>query len=156
MENQEQVETKVTTVSNPAPEQVVKTVKTVTPPPTAAVGHEPPQKVYQTKKAIFRTYQIIWYILGLIEVLLGFRIFLKMLGANPFSGFANLIYSVTDPLALPFYGVFGVTVTQGSVFEWSTIVAGIVYALFAYGLVELMQLIKPTNQVEVEQTVDSQ
>lgn len=152
MENQEQTETKVTSVSNPAPQQVVKTVKTVTPP---EVGHEPPQKVYQTKKAIFRTYQVIWYILGLIEVLLGFRIFLKMLGANPFSGFTDLIYSVTDPLALPFYGIFGVTVTDRSVFEWSTIVAGIVYALLAYGIIQLMQLVKPTNPREVEQSVDT-
>jgi uncharacterized protein YggT (Ycf19 family) len=153
MDNQKQTETKVTSVTNSAPEQVVRTVKTVTPP---AVGQEPPQKVYKTKKAIFRTYQVVWYILGLVEVLLAFRIFLKMLGANPYSGFANLIYSLTDPLALPFYGVFRVTVTQGSVFEWSTIVAGIVYLLIAYGIVELMQLIKPTNQNEVEQTVDSQ
>jgi hypothetical protein len=153
MENQEQTETKVTSVSNPVPEQVVKTVKTVTPP---VVGREPPQKVYQTKKAIFRTYQIVWYILGFIEVLLGFRIFLKMLAANPYSGFTNLIYSVTDPLALPFYGVFGVTVSEGSVLEWSTIVAGIVYLLISYGIVQLMQLVKPTNQSEVEQTVDTQ
>lgn len=153
MENNEQTETKVTSVSNPAPQQVVKTVKTVTPP---VVGREPPQKVYQTKKAIFRTYQVIWYILGVIEVLLGFRIFLKMLGANPFSGFTDLIYGVTDPLALPFYGVFGVTVTDQSVFEWSTIVAGIVYALLAYGVIQLLQLIKPTNPNEVEQTVDTQ
>jgi len=152
MADQQQTETKVTSVSNPAPQQVIKTVKTVTPP---AVGKESPQKVYQTKKAIFRTYQVIWYILGVIEVLLGFRIFLKMLGANPFSGFTDLIYTITNPFALPFYGIFGVTVTEQAVFEWSTIVAGIVYALLAYGLIQLFQLIKPTNPVEVEQSVDS-
>lgn len=139
-------------ISLPAP-QVVKTVKTVTPP---VVGHEPPQKVYQTKKAIFRTYQIVWYILSVILTLLIFRIFLKMLGANPNSGFTQLIYALTDPLALPFYGVFGVTVTNQSVFEWSTIVAGIVYALLAYGLIHLLQLIKPTNPTEVSENVDAQ
>lgn len=153
MDNPEQVETKVTSVTNSAPQQVVRTVKTVTPP---AVGQEPPHKVYETKKALFRTYQVIWYILGLFEVLLAFRIFLKVLGANPYSGFASLIYTLTDPLALPFYGVFGVTVTDQSVFEWSTIVAGLVYALLAYGIVQLLQLIKPTNRAEVEQTVDAQ
>lgn len=127
--------------------------QTVTPP---VVGQEPPQKVYQTKKTLFRTYQIIWYILGLVEILLIFRILLKMLGANSYSGFTNLIYSVTDPLALPFSGVFGVTVAQESVFEWSTIVAGIVYALLAYGLIQLLQLIKPTNPTEVAENVDTQ
>ncbi|CAN5128017.1 hypothetical protein BH09PAT2_BH09PAT2_01660 [soil metagenome] len=152
MDNQ-QTETKVTTTATVAPEQVVRTVKTVTPP---VVGHEPAQKVYQTKKAIFRTYLVIWYLLGVIEILLAFRIFLKMLGANPYSGFTNLIYTLTNPLALPFYGVFRVSVTNGAIFEWSTIVAGIVYGLLAYGIIELMQLIKPTNPTEVAQTVDTQ
>ena len=152
MDNQQQTETKITSVTSEAPQQVVKTVKTVTPP---AVGHEPPQKVYQTKKAIFRTYQIIWFILGTIEVLLVFRIFLKMLGANAYSGFTNMIYSVTDPLAMPFYGVFGVSVTESSVFEWSTIVAGLFYAVLAYGLIHLLQIIKPTNPTEVAQNVDA-
>lgn len=151
MENQ-QTQTKITTVTN-EPQQVVKTTKTVQPPPVVT---EPPQKVYQTKKTIFRTYQVIWYILGFIEVLLGFRIFLKMFAANPGSGFTNLIYTITDPLALPFYGVFGVSVAQGSVFEWSTFVAGAVYALVAYGIVQLLQIMKPTNPVEVAQNVDTQ
>lgn len=123
---------------------------------TAAVNTQQPQKVYQTKKVIFRTYQIIWYILGVIEVLLLFRLILKMLGANASSGFTNLVYSLSDPLALPFSGVFGITVAEGSVFEWSTIVAGIVYAIVAYGIVELFQIVKPTTPQEVEQTVDNQ
>lgn len=132
-------------------QQVVKTTRQGTP-----VQTEAPQKVYQKKKAIFRTYQVIWYILGLIEVLLVFRIMLKALGASYSSGFVNLIYAITDPLALPFAGIFGLTVTQDSVFEWSTIVACFVYFLVAFGLVELIQLVKPTNQEEVEQGVDNQ
>lgn len=143
----------VTTVSEVAPtQQVVKTVRQVTPP----VQTEAPQRVYQKKKAIFRTYQVIWYILGVIEVLLVFRMVLKVLGANPTSGFVNLIYAISDPLALPFAGIFGITVSQGSVFEWSTIVAGFVYFLVAFGLVELMQFIKPTDPEEVHQAVDNQ
>ena len=151
MENQ-QTETKVTSVSNVEPSQVVKTTKSVSPPP---IKTEPPQKVYETKKAIFRTYQVIWYILGFIEVVLAFRIFLKMLGAN-YTGFTNLIYAITDPLTMPFYGVFGVTVTNESVFEWSTIIAGIVYWLLAYGIIQLLQIIKPTDPGEVTQNVDTQ
>lgn len=142
----------ITTVSEVAPTQVVKTTRQVTPP----VQTEHPQKVYQKKKAIFRTYQVIWYILGLVEVLLVFRTTLKVFGASPASGFVSLIYAITDPLALPFAGVFGVTVTQSSVFEWSTIVAGFVYLLVGFGLIELIQLVKPTNPEEVEQAVDNQ
>ncbi len=150
---QKETETQVTNVATVSPQQVVRTTRTINAPPA---GTEPPQKVYQTKKAIFRTYQIIWYILGLIEVLLAFRILLKMLGANSFSGFTSLIYTLSNPLALPFSGILGTTSTQSSVFEWSSIIAGIVYAVIAYGIVQLIQLIKPTNQQEVEQTVDNQ
>ncbi len=45
---------------------------------------------------------------------------------------------------------------EGSVFEWSTIVAGFVYAVVAYGLIQLFQLVKPTNPQEVEEKVNSQ
>lgn len=133
-------------------ESVVKTTKTVTPP----VSTEPPQKAYAKKKVIFRAYQVIWYILGIIEVLLTFRIVFKALGASSASGFTNLIYTLSDPLALPFSGILGTTFTQQSVFEWSTLIAGVVYLIIAYGLVQLMQLVKPTSPQEVEQTVDNQ
>jgi len=115
-----------------------------------------PQKTYQTKKAIFRSYQIIWYVLGVIEVLLAFRVVLKLLGANAFSGFASFIYAISSPFALPFAGILGTTVSSALVFEWSTLIAMAVYFIVAYGIVALFQLIKPTNQEEVEETVDNQ
>jgi uncharacterized protein YggT (Ycf19 family) len=117
---------------------------------------EHPQKTYATKKAIFRAYQVIWYILGVIESLLLARIVLKALGANPNSGFTNLIYTISNPLAVPFRGIFQSGVVEGSVFEWSTLIAGVVYTTVAFGLVQLFQLIKPTNPQEVEQKVNSQ
>ena len=129
------------------------TTRTVASPP---VQTEHPQKAYEKKKTIFRTYQIIWFIVGLIETLLTFRVLLKILGANSSSGFVSLIYIVTDPLALPFSGIFGVTrAPGGAYFEWSTLVAMLVYLLIAYGLVHLMQLMKPTNPQEVERKVEN-
>lgn len=142
----------VTTVSTPIAQQVVRRTKVVAPP----VSTESPQKVYQTKKAIFRAYQVIWYILGVIEVILAFRILLKLLGANTYSGFANFIYAISDPFTSPFAGVLGITVTSEMVLEWSTLIAMVVYAIVAYGIVALFQLVKPTNQREVEQIVDNQ
>ncbi len=130
----------------------METPQTTTPPSPG----EHPLKTYEKKKTIFRVYQSIWYILGVIEVLLVFRVILKMLGANSYSGFTNLIYTISNPLALPFRGIFQTDVVEGSVFEWSTIIAGVVYAVVAYGLVHLFQLVKPTNPQEVEQKVDTQ
>lgn len=132
--------------------QTVKTVSTNAP----AVDAGSPQKAYGTKKAIFRLYQVIWYILGVIEVFLAARILLKLIAANPNSGFTSFIYSVSAPLATPFRGVLGVTTSLDSTIEWSTIIAMAVYAVVAVGLVKLFQLIKPTTEKEVNQSVNNQ
>jgi len=107
------------------------------------------QKVYETKKTIFRFDQVVWYVLGVMEVLLAFRVVLKALGANSYTGFTSLIYSVTEPLAAPFRGIFGIYVSGNSVFEWTTIVAGIVYLCLAWGLVYLLDLIYPITPNDV-------
>ena len=142
----------VTTVSEPTTGRVVQRTRVVTP----QVHTGSPQQAYQTKKAMFHTYQIVWYILGVIEVVLAFRVLLKLLGANSGSGFTSFIYAISRPFALPFAGILGVTGVEDMVFEWSTLIAMIVYIVIAYGFVSLIQLIKPTNQEEVEQTVDNQ
>jgi uncharacterized protein YggT (Ycf19 family) len=136
-------------------EEKTQVVETTTMTASPAVNTEHPQKTFVKKKAIFRAYQIIWYILGFIEIMLGFRIALMALGANPTSEFASFIYSLTNPLALPFNNIFRTTVSGASVFEWSTILAALVYALIAYGLVYLIKLIKPVTPTEVSQTVDN-
>lgn len=143
----------VTTVSSPVTQQQVTRQTRVVKP---TVTTESPQKTYDTKKAIFRTYQIVWYVLGVIEILLAFRIVLKLLGANSFSGFTSFIYAVSNPFALPFAGILGVTGASTMILEWSTLIAMAVYAIIAYGIVMLFQLIKPTNPEEVNQTVDNQ
>lgn len=153
MSEEREVEEEVTTVSHSEPAEVTKTTKTVSPPP---IQTEHPQKVYTKKKIIFRTYQVIWYILGFIEILLIFRVLLLMFGSNAGSGFVRLIYGFTDPLAVPFRGIFQLSVTgDGAIFEWSTLVAMLVYALIAYAVIQLMQLAKPTTPEEVHQKVDN-
>lgn len=137
----------VTTTNVQSPEQIVhKTVRLVEP---QAKG-DAPQKIYEKKKSILRASQIIWYILGLIEVLLMFRFVLKVLGANQFVGFTNLIYTITMPLAGPFNGILGTSITGSSMFEWSTIIAAIVYLCIAWGLVYLMDLIYPITPSDVQ------
>jgi uncharacterized protein YggT (Ycf19 family) len=139
----------ITTTAQPT--QVVKTQKVVDP----NVQTEHPQRVFEKKKAIFRTYQVIWYILAVIEILLAFRVALKAFAANPYSGFTNLVYSMSEPLAYPFSGILRTSVFGNSVFEWSTIIAAAVYALIAYGIVYLLQIMKPVTPTEVTENVDN-
>lgn len=138
----------VTIIEDQTPAQVVKKVTKQTVEPSAK--GEAPQVVYEKKKTILRFNQIIWYILGFIEVLLTFRLFLKMLGANQYIGFTSLIYSITAPLALPFSGVVSISATGSSILEWSTIIAGIVYLCIAWGLVYLLEIIYPITPRDIE------
>jgi uncharacterized protein YggT (Ycf19 family) len=111
---------------------------------------------YKAKKAIFRTYQVVWYILGVIEVLLTFRVILKLLGASTRSGFTSFIYALSNPFAQPFAGILKTSSASVMVLEWSTLIAMAVYAVVAYGLVSFLQLVKPMNPSEVVETVDNQ
>lgn len=95
--------------------------------------------------------KIVYYILGLLEALFAFRLVFKLLGANPKSGFVSFIYAVTQVFLAPFTGIFRTAETQGietrSVLEPMTIIAMIVYALIAWGIVKLIMIIKAQNNV---------
>ena len=140
----------MTTVSQTIPVQVTKTTKRVVP---SSLEEETPKENYETKKAIFRVYQVIWYALGIMETLIALRIFLKASGANPGSGFVNVIYSLSEPLVFPFASMFRTVIEAEFIFELHSFVAGIVWLLVATGLVELFQLLKPTTPQEVEENV---
>lgn len=87
---------------------------------------------------------IVWYIAGLVEILLAVRLVLKLLGANTASSFVSAIYSASGVLTAPFDSIFGVSrSTAGqtqSVFEPSILVAVVVYALVAWGIVKLITI----------------
>jgi hypothetical protein len=136
--------------------QVVTETTQVTPTGEPVVVSTTPAPAYQTKKAIFRAYQVVWYILGLIEVILAFRVLLRFIGANPNSGFVALIYGISAPFALPFRGIVRASSAGTSVLEWTTLIAMLVYVIIAWGIVKLFQFAKPADPVEVETTVDTQ
>lgn len=105
---------------------------------------------------LYRGTQIVWYILGFIEVLLIFRLVLKLLGANAGAGFTSLIYTLTAPLAAPFVSVFKVSTAQGSTFEWTTILAMFVYYVIAWGIIKLFVMGKTVSTPEAAIKLDQQ
>lgn len=141
-----------TVVTTPTSSQVVTKTQVVAPRAETVTEKQD----YQAKKTIFRAYQIIWYLLGAIEIFLTFRVILKLFGASTASGFTDFIYAISNPFALPFAGIFGITEISEMTFEWSTLIAMVVYAIVAYGIVSLFQIVKPTDKQEVEGTVDNQ
>ena len=71
--------------------------------------------------------KIVYYILGVFEVLFSFRIVFKLLGANPENTLVFFIYSVSKPFLSPFTSIFRSATTEGieaqSVLELTTIIA---------------------------------
>lgn len=89
-----------------------------------------------------RLAQIVYLISGVVIALIIIRIVLKALAANPAAGFASFIYGITGPLVAPFQGLFATPqASTGSVFEFSSVVAIIVYALIAWAIVRLIAIL---------------
>jgi hypothetical protein len=109
-----------------------------------------------TTRPLYRGTQIVWYILGLLEVLLLFRFILKMLGANPEAGFSSLIYAVTQVFVAPFISVFKITYAQGSIVEWTTLLAMLVYWIIAAGIVRLLLMGRTVSTPEAAVKLDKQ
>lgn len=108
-------------------------------------------------KSIYRSTQITWYILGIIEILLVFRFVLKLLGANPEAGFSSFVYGITYIFANPFLSVFHNTqIISGSIFEWTTLLAIIVYWIIAVGINKILLIGKTVSTSEAAAELDNQ
>jgi hypothetical protein len=96
---------------------------------------------YEARRtALYRVWQVIWLVVGIVEGLIAIRFVLRLLGANPDAGFAQLIYGLTAPLVAPFVGLFGTPRFEGSAFEFTSLVAMVVYALLAWVIVKVVSM----------------
>ncbi len=85
---------------------------------------------------------LIDFIFGLIEAIIGLRIFLELFGANPYTPFVTWLYEISRTLLYPFQGIFPSPVLKGGVvLDMSAIVALFIYAFLAYLLSELIRFI---------------
>ncbi|PKN18976.1 MAG: YggT family protein [Deltaproteobacteria bacterium HGW-Deltaproteobacteria-6] len=107
-----------------------------------------------TTKPLYRGTQVVWYLLGIIEVLLAFRFVLRLLGANPQAGFSRFIYTVSYPFAAPFLKVFQASKVESGVFEWTTLLAMFVFLLIAWGIVKLFFMSKTVSTTEAAAKLD--
>lgn len=88
--------------------------------------------------------RVVWFVAGILLVLLGFRFVFALLGANPANPFANFIYTVSHPFVAPFFSLFSYNLQYGVTrFEGYTLVAMAVYALIAYGIARLLTINRP-------------
>lgn len=98
--------------------------------------------------------RVVWFVFGVIEVLIAVRFVLKLLGANTTAGFVQFIYGLSGVFTAPFSTIFGAPRVSGSVFEWSSLVAIAIYALVAWGIVALINAVNPRDRSETVQRVE--
>lgn len=84
--------------------------------------------------------RIMYTLLGILEILLGLRFVLKLIAANPDSGFTVFIYGITALFMRPFNAIIGTPTFGGSSLEVTTLIAMVVYALFFWVLVRVIQV----------------
>ena len=109
-----------------------------------------------TVRPLYRGTQIVWYILGILEIILAFRFVLRLFAANPAAGFTHFIYSISYPFAAPFLAVFSTTHVASSAFEWTTLLAMVVYWLIAVAIVRLFTMSKPVSRSEAAYKLERQ
>jgi YggT family protein len=76
----------------------------------------------------------IYWLLGLLEILLGLRFLLRLFAANPQNEFARLINNLSAPLIAPFSTLFISPTFNGTsyIFDVNIVIAIIAYALLSY------------------------
>jgi hypothetical protein len=95
----------------------------------------------EQRRTLLKISQFIWLGFGVLEGLIGLRILLKLIAANPQSPFARLIYEVTRPFLAPFVGLTPTPAANGVVLEIHSIIALFVYALLSVLVERLIWII---------------
>lgn len=89
--------------------------------------------------------RVIYFILGVLEVILLLRFLFKLLGANEGNSFVMFLYNLSYVFVAPFEGIFTDPHVGRVVFEITTLIAMLIYALVAWGLVSLGRLLFAPN-----------
>jgi hypothetical protein len=87
-----------------------------------------------------RIVALIYLAFGVLEALIGLRVLLKLIAANPANPFAHFMYSLTDVFLLPFASLVGNPSADGIVLEVTALIGLFVYALLCWLIVRLVWL----------------
>jgi uncharacterized protein YggT (Ycf19 family) len=93
------------------------------------------------RQTIYKITQLVWLLFGILEAMIGFRIALKLIGANPANWFTAFVYLLTDIFLWPFQSIIANPSVQGLVLEISSFIAMLVYALVGWVVVRLIWLV---------------
>ena len=98
---------------------------------------------------------LVYFLAGLLAIVIAIRVVLRLLAANPDSGFARLIYGLSGPLVAPFRGILGTPgAGNGAVFEASSLLAIAIYFLVGWIVARVIRLAvaRPASGVSATRT----
>ena len=102
------------------------------------------------REAIYKVTQFIWLLFGGLEALIGIRVILMLIGANPANPFTALVYQLSEIFLWPFRNIVANPGFQNYILEITSLIAMIVYALIGWVIVRLIWVLfyrAPTSQV---------
>jgi hypothetical protein len=91
---------------------------------------------------IARIVNIVYFLFGALELLLGVRVIFQLVGVNAANGFATFIYALSAPFVALFASLLqNPTLTETSILELTTIIAMLVWAIVAWLVGRLIWLL---------------
>lgn len=98
--------------------------------------------------------RIVYFVFGVIVSLLAIRFVFSLFAANTAAPFVRFIYSVTDFFMVPFNAIFATQQVNAATFEWSVLIAIVIYALIAWAIVALIRAVSPRSHAGTVETVE--
>ena len=102
------------------------------------------------REALYKVSQFIWLLFGGLEALIGIRVALLLIGANPASWFVTFVYQLSELFLWPFRNIVANPAFGNHVLEITSLIAMIVYPLIGWAIVRLIWVLfyrAPTSQV---------
>ena len=118
---------------------VVKTVTNQTFPNTNIQQEVVSTTSNSNQNLILRLDQIIWFIISIIELIIGARFLLLLFGAKN-TEFVSIIYSFSKIFILPFTGIFTSPTFNGSYFDTASLIGLIFWLIAGFVITSLIQL----------------
>ena len=102
------------------------------------------------RETVYKVSQIVWLLFGGLEALIGIRVILMLIGANPANGFTAFVYQLTQLFLWPFQNLIANPTFQNMTLEVTSIIAMIVFALLGWLIVRMIWVVfyrAPTSEV---------
>jgi len=104
------------------------------------------------RESLYKVAQFIGLLFGGLEALIGLRVILMLIGANPGNSFTAFVYQLSDLFLWPFQNLIVNPTFQNMTLEVTSVIGMIVYALLGWIMIRLIWLIfyrAPTSQVTI-------